>query len=270
MAEVGTESGCNHLSCGSDAVSRLRPYALDGVCVERVERGRLQGDDGAADSGIPKLHTVGLVHLFVAAGYTAYKQQFGVVVETEVGDVMQELMGHARIVRVFGIAAVIQEGMPLLRRSDIMFAHRHEDGEFTIRVSQHRYTANETRSAIDTEQCTLYRVVRAFVINGARHLDRGHVGEVDVVMRVGVVVEIERSVRRRELVCAECRNDLVVRTLLAVRNTGDDVCTVGFGVGRVVSARGVVHHTQFDCRYRVNGGVVPETHAVNFEVSAMP
>ena len=88
-------------------------------------------------------------------------------------------------------------------------------------------------------------------------------------MRVGVVVEIERSVRRRELVCAECRNDLVVRPPLAVWNTGDDVCAIGFGISGVVDTRGVVHHTQFDCRYRVNGGVVAETHAFNFEVSAV-
>ena len=246
MAEVGTESGCNGLSCGNDTIRGLFPDAFHGVGIERIERRSLKGDDGATYSGFAALHAVGLVHLFVATGYAAYEQQFGVVVETQVVDVVQELMGHARIIRVFGITAVIQEGMPLLRCSDIMLAHRHEDGEFTIRVSQHRYTAYYTRSAIDTEQCSLYRVVRAFVINGARHLDRGHVGEVDVVMRVGVVVEIERSVRRRKLVCAECRNDLVVRPPLAVWNTGDDVCAVGFGISGVVDTRGVVHHTQFD------------------------
>ena len=127
--------------------------------------------------------------------------------------------------------------MPVLRRSDIMFAHRHEDGELTVCIGHYRHTAYQTRSAIDTEQCTLYRVVGAFVINGARHLDRGLVGEVDVVVGVGVVVEIERTVSRRELMCAERRNDLVVRTRLAVWNPGDDVRSVGFGVRRVVSAR---------------------------------
>ena len=269
MAEVGTESGCNGLSCGNDTIRGLRPDALDGVGIERVERGSLKGDDGATDSGFAALHAVGLVHLFVATGYTAYKQQLGVVVETQAVYVVQELIGHTRIVRVFGITAVIQEGMPLLRRSDIMLAHRHEDGEFTFRVSQHRYTAYYTRRTIDTEQCTFYRVVRAFVINGARHLDRGHVGEVDVVMRVGVVVEIERSVRRRELVCAECRNDLVVRPPLAVRNTGDDVCAIGFGISGVVDTRGVVHHTELYFRRHLFYCEFIETHAFNFEVSAM-
>ena len=269
MAEVGTESGGNGLASRDDTIRGLCPDALDGVCVERVERGSLQGDDSATDSGFAALHAVGLVHLFVATGYAAYKQQLGVVVETQAVYVVQELMGHARIVRVFGITAVIQEGMPLLRCGDIMFAHRHEDGEFTIRVSQHRYTAYETRSAIDTEQCTLYRVVRAFVINGARHLDRGHVGEVDVVMGVAAVVEIERSVRRRELVCAERRNDLVVRTPIAVRNTGDDVCAIGFGISGVVDTCGVVHHTELYFRRHLFCCEFIETHAFNFEVSAM-
>ena len=146
-------------------------------------------------------------------------------------------MGYARVAGILGVAAVIQEGMPLLRRSDIMFAHRHEDGELTVCIGEHWHTAYETRSAIDTEQCTLYRVVRALVVDCTRHGNRCAVSEVDVVVGVGVVVEIERTVSRRELMRAERRNDLVVRTRFAVRNTGDDVCTVGFGVRRVVSAR---------------------------------
>ena len=187
-----------------------------------------------------------LVLLFITTGYAAYEQQFRVVVEAQVVHIAQELIGHTGVVRVFRITAVVGEGMTGLGGSDIVRSHRYEDGEFTIRISQNRHTTYETLHAIDTEQCTLYRVVRAFVINGARHLDRGHVGEVDVVMGVAAVVEIERSVRRRELVCAERRNDLVVRTPIAVRNTGDDVCAVGFGISGVVDTRGVVHHTQFD------------------------
>ena len=246
MAEVGAGGSRHYASCGYNAVGRHGPYALHRVGVERVDVRSGEGNNRAADVRFTEVHTVRLVLLFITTGYAAYEQQFRVVVEAQVVYVVQELIGHTYVVRVLGITAVVGEGMTGLGGSDIVRSHRHEDGEFTIRISQNRYTAYETLHAVHTQHRTLYGVVRAFVIDSARHLDRGHVGEVDVVMRVGVVVEIERSVRRRKLVCAECRNDLVVRPSLAVRNTGDDVCAIGFGISGVVDTRGVVHHTQFD------------------------
>ena len=70
--------------------------------------------------------------------------------------------------------------------------------------------------------------------------------------------------------CAQSRNDLIVRTRLAVRNTGNDVRTVGLGIRRVVGACGVVHRAEHNSRGHFNSiGKAVETQTVNIEVPAM-
>ena len=262
MAEVGAGGSRHYASCGYNAVGRHGPYALHRVGVERVDVRSGEGNNRAADVRFTEVHTVRLVLLFITTGYAAYEQQFRVVVEAQVVYVVQELIGHTYVVRVFRITAVVGEGMTGLGGSDIVRSHRYEDRELTVCIGENRHTTYETLHAVHTQHRTLYRVVRALVIDCTRHFDRRLVGEVDVVMRVGVVVEIQRTVGRRELMRTERRHDLIVRTCLAIRDAGDNIRTVRLRISRIVRPRRVVDGAEFNLRRNFSGGDFVEIHAV--------
>ena len=237
MAQVRTRSCGHYTSCRYNAIGRLCPNTLYGIRVERVDIRSLQGDDGPTDSSFTEVHTVRFVHLLVATGYTTYEQQFGVVIEAQVVHITQELVGLTYAVRVFGITTVEGEGMTVLRSRDIVRPHRHEDGELTVCIGSYRHTADHTRHSVHTQRSAFHGVVGTFVVDSTRYANGSLVGEVDIVVGIGVVIEIERTIRRRKLMRTKRRHDLVVRTRLAIRDAGDDVGTVRLGISRVVCTR---------------------------------